>query len=277
MTATFTFTADAGTDELTTSAPHGLVTGDGPVAVRNDGGALPDPLAAVTDYFAIVTGASTLQLATSSANALSGTEINLIDAGTGTHHLEIGIPYRRARTYVAASVSEAGAQLKSADLNDMQDAFKALYALLTGQSQSLWDDVRFNVPVASLLNLAAGAQLTAGPLIVQGILSPAALSAGNNNNYNPAGLDSAIVLRLTPGVGSLLTGIAAPSVPGQTLVIFNLGTDDLTVTHEDGSSSAANRILLPNATASVVVRDNGSITLWYDGTSSRWRVQSQNL
>lgn len=132
MTASFTFTADSGTDVLTTSSAHGKATGDGPVCVRNVGGALPSGLSALTDYWLIVTGASTVKLATSSANALLGTAIDITTNGTGTNYLEIGVPYRRPRTYAV------GSQLKSADLNDNFDAWKAVYALLTGQSESIW-------------------------------------------------------------------------------------------------------------------------------------------
>lgn len=128
---------DTATDQLTI-AGHGLVTGDGPAAVRNVDGALPTGLAAVTDYWVIRVDANTVKLATSSANALAGTAIDITAAGSGTHILEVGIPYRRARTYVPKSVDVAGSQLKSADLNSKMDALQALHALLTGQSQSVW-------------------------------------------------------------------------------------------------------------------------------------------
>lgn len=283
MTATFTFTADAGTDVITTSAPHGLVTGDGPAATRNVGGALPGGLAAITDYWAIVTGATTLKLATSSANALAGTAINITDAGTGTHTLEIGIPYRRPRTFAN------GSQLPPGDMNDNFDAWIALYALLTAQSQSVWSGVQLAgaLSVAGVLTPSAGlggvvqflggGQFTSGPMVVQGVNSPAALATGDNDDYSPTNLASAIVLRLTGDAGgSNLTGIAGGSA-GRTLVIFNVGSPDITVVHEDTGSAAPNRIVLPNSTASVVIRDNGSMTLWYDAGSSRWRVWSQNL
>ena len=266
----FTFTADNTTEELTIVG-HGLVTGDGPATVRNEDGALPAGLTALDDVWIIRVDNDTVKLATSSANAMLGTAIAFTTDGTGTNYLEIGIPYRRPRTY------GVGSQLKSADLNANFDAWKAVHALLTGQTQGIWTDVRLNVSIASLLNLAAGAQLSAGPFVVQGVLSPAALAVGNNNDYNPTGIDEAIMIRLTPAAGAFLTGIAAPSVAGRVLTLINLGADDITVTHEDGSSTAANRIVLPNSTASVVIRDNGVMTLWYDASSARWRVLSQNL
>lgn len=103
------------TADLLTSVGHGLVTGDGPVAVRALGGALPSPLVKATDYWAIRIDDDTFKLAASSADAGTGTPINLTDNGSGTLQLGVGLPYRRARTYAA------GAQVKSADLNALQD------------------------------------------------------------------------------------------------------------------------------------------------------------
>lgn len=130
----FTFTANATTNEITIVG-HGLVTGDGPATPRNVGGALPGGLAALTDYWLIRIDNDTLKIATSSSNAMAGTAIDLTTSGSGTNILEIGIPYRRPRTYAA------GSQVKSVDLNGNFDAWKALYALLTGQAQSVWDGI----------------------------------------------------------------------------------------------------------------------------------------
>ncbi len=80
-----TFTAVAGTDIVTATA-HGLQTGMC-VRVSNSGGALPGNLAAATDYAVIVIDANTLYLATNWTNAMAGTEIDITDAGTGTHTL----------------------------------------------------------------------------------------------------------------------------------------------------------------------------------------------
>jgi fluoride ion exporter CrcB/FEX len=78
-----TFTADATSDNLTVVA-HGLVTGDGPFQVSNTGGGLPAGLAAATNYWVIATGNDTFKLATSLANAIAGTAIDVTTAGTGT-------------------------------------------------------------------------------------------------------------------------------------------------------------------------------------------------
>jgi hypothetical protein len=47
-------------------------------------GTLPDPLAVLTTYYAIVVDANNIKIASSLANAQVGTPINLADAGTGT-------------------------------------------------------------------------------------------------------------------------------------------------------------------------------------------------
>lgn len=136
-------TFDHPTDTLTIAA-HGLVTGDGPGALRNVGGALPAALAALTDYWIYRVDANTVKLATSSANALAGVTVAFADNGSGTTYLEVGIPYRRARTYVpnvgGPGTPTPGSQLKSADLNTFMDVLKALHAKFTGQSQTVWSD-----------------------------------------------------------------------------------------------------------------------------------------
>lgn len=76
------FTAVAATD-LITSAAHGYKTGlKGQVSST---GVLPAGLSAATDYFIIYVSADTYKLATSLANALAGTAVDITDAGTGVH------------------------------------------------------------------------------------------------------------------------------------------------------------------------------------------------
>jgi len=75
---------DATANTMTMTA-HGMATGlKGQLTTD---GTLPDPLALTTDYFVIRVDANTIQLATSLANALAGTAIDLTDQGSsgGTH------------------------------------------------------------------------------------------------------------------------------------------------------------------------------------------------
>jgi hypothetical protein len=147
------FTADSGTDQLT-MVGHGLLTGDGPAAGRNIGGGLPSPLVGVTDYWIIRIDDDHVKLATSSSNAMAGTAINLTTNGTGTNILEIGIPYRRPRTYAPNS------QLSSADLNANFDAWPALHALLTAQAQSIWNGIQLAGSLRVDTDFAVGGMVT---------------------------------------------------------------------------------------------------------------------
>lgn len=176
---------DHTTDQLTIVG-HGLLTGAGPAAIRNVGGALPAEFAPVTDYWVIVDDADTFRLAASSSDALAGTAIAITDNGSGTHILELGIPYRRARTYAALS------QLKSADLNDVQDSLRALHALLTGQAQGIWtssvyeaDALYYTEPVPLLI---PGARAVDGSGVHSLLNSAAAYRVGFTMAANTAPL-----------------------------------------------------------------------------------------
>jgi hypothetical protein len=79
-----TFTA--ATTDICTKSAHGFVTGDC-VRLTNSGGALPAGLAVDTDYFVIRIDADTFKLASTPANAVAGTAVDVTGTGTGTHTL----------------------------------------------------------------------------------------------------------------------------------------------------------------------------------------------
>lgn len=84
-----TFTADASTDICTHSNinlfPYTRVQ-------LTTTTTLPGGLAAATDYYVIKVTDTTIKLATSYANAVAGTAINITDAGTGTHTINTLYP-----------------------------------------------------------------------------------------------------------------------------------------------------------------------------------------
>lgn len=86
---TNTFTADGGTDLITYANDWKTFT---KVRFTNSGGALPAGLSAGTDYWLIRQSATTAQVATSYANAVAGTFVDITGAGTGTHTLTIQMP-----------------------------------------------------------------------------------------------------------------------------------------------------------------------------------------
>lgn len=89
-----TFTAVAATDTCTYSStvniPSNILTG---TRVRlTTTTTLPAGLALATDYYVIKVTDSTFKLATSYANAVAGTQIDITDAGTGTHTISWLLP-----------------------------------------------------------------------------------------------------------------------------------------------------------------------------------------
>lgn len=81
---TFTDTeVDLDTEDITIE-DHGYITGTRVVASTSD--TLPTGLTATT-YYVIKIDDDTIQLASSLANAVAGTEVNITEAGVGTHTL----------------------------------------------------------------------------------------------------------------------------------------------------------------------------------------------
>lgn len=102
----------------------------------------------------------------------------------------------------------------------------------------------------------------------------------DQNNYNPLGGASETspkYLRLSTDASRSITGLVftVATQGGQEHVIINVGTNDLVLVHESASSTAANRFT--NSTAADITLTAGqSATLWYDSTTSRWRVNKRN-
>ena len=73
---------DTVTSTITTTTDHGLNTGDGPIQVASTGD-IPGGLAASTNYWAILIGSASLQLAASYSDAIAGVPVTISDPGTG--------------------------------------------------------------------------------------------------------------------------------------------------------------------------------------------------
>lgn len=119
---------------------------------------------------------------------------------------------------------------------------------------------------------SVGFSLTSGGIYASAVTSPAALT-GDVTNYSPSGLSASGALRVDPGAAGRVINSLATGSSGRYLLVMNISaTQTLTLLHDDGATgTAANRFLCPD-NASVVIPVNGSRLLWYDGTSSRWRV-----
>ena len=89
LSAFSTFTADAGTDVITHSNINLFPYTRVQVSTTTT---LPAGLAAATDYYVIKVTDTTAKLATSYANAVAGTPIDITSAGTGTHTINTLLP-----------------------------------------------------------------------------------------------------------------------------------------------------------------------------------------
>jgi hypothetical protein len=105
-----------------------------------------------------------------------------------------------------------------------------------------------------------------------GIQTIAAFGADQNNLAIATDVTVVRVSASTSGID--LTGIVAPGNAGQLLLLMNVGTaENIGITHDSGASTAANRILCAGG-SSKTLNFGGCALLFYDGTSTRWRLLS---
>jgi hypothetical protein len=123
----------------------------------------------------------------------------------------------------------------------------------SGTGSSTWDDVGTLV----------------APVIIGPILTPTTLDA-NTNNWQPANMATAFILRTFASTPINLTGLAA-GVAGRLLILLNASANTITLKHASGSSGAGNQFLLPNG-ADLVLGTWESAWLTYDATDGYWLV-----
>jgi hypothetical protein len=117
-------------------------------------------------------------------------------------------------------------------------------------------------------NSANWQQMTA-PVNV--VVTPAQLT-GNANDYALGGhLATGDIFRVSSSSAVNITGISAGLYDGHAILLRNVGTFNITLTHQDAASAAANRMISPWA-GNVVISANSSMLLVYDSTLSRWVV-----
>jgi len=97
----------------------------------------------------------------------------------------------------------------------------------------------------------------------------AALGASPVNDYNPGNINAINRLVLTMTGDTSLTGIVAPTLDGQLLLITNDdAVDTLTLPVESGTSTAANRFF---GITDIAVPPHASVLCCYDKSSlNRW-------
>jgi hypothetical protein len=91
--------------------------------------------------------------------------------------------------------------------------------------------------------------------------------ASNQDNYAPTGIETARYLRISSDAARNITGLTS-GYAGRRLTLVNVGAYNITLKN-DATSTAANRFL---STGDFAVPADGAAELWYDATSSRWRI-----
>lgn len=102
-------------------------------------------------------------------------------------------------------------------------------------------------------------------------------------NYDPG--DSSMFFRLDPSVAtSSISGLGLTAtslftaLSGAVHQIWNVdsGSNKIVLQHQNAGSSAANRFICDTG-ADITLSPNEGATLWYDGTTQRWRVSKLNI
>lgn len=155
------------------------------------------------------------------------------------------------------------------ELATLVDKFNALLTALgtaaeknTGQSGDVIPLLNDNATFSEIVTLSKQLRLS-------GVLSPTQIT-GNQNNYAPTNISNNMVLRLSTDASRIITGITSGAA-GRVLAVLNVGSNDLVLAHQSGSSTDTNRIIAPNA-ENFTLPGGTSAILYYDGTSSRWRI-----
>jgi hypothetical protein len=104
-------------------------------------------------------------------------------------------------------------------------------------------------------------------LVLSGAISPAQITA-TQDDYAPADLATATVLRLTSDASRNITGLSGGAA-GRVLTIINTGAAPIVLQDANSNSTAANRF---DFGGNVTLETKQTAILWYDTTSSRWRL-----
>lgn len=112
-----------------------------------------------------------------------------------------------------------------------------------------------------------------GPIIFDSEINPPAI-VGNQNDYNPAGLSTAIVVNLQSTGNISITGIQAPApARNQIIYVLNVGANNIQFLDNNAGSAAGNRILMGG---NRTIQPDESIQFVYSVTFSRWRGVARN-
>ena len=141
-----------------------------------------------------------------------------------------------------------------------------LHLALPPAAPGTWGE-QYNNNFSTLDSAITGTFGTA--IAFSGDITPAQITA-DQTDYNPTGLSTANVLRLSSDAARSINSLAGGS-DGRTIILYNVGAQEITLKNNSGIGSAANQFLL---NADVVLGINQGAIVQYDSASARWRVAS---
>lgn len=118
---------------------------------------------------------------------------------------------------------------------------------------------------------ATGVSDKQGTLKLSGYVTATQITANQNNYIATDGSNTCSTkteLRLSSDAPRVISGLSCGQAEGDIRIAHNVGSQNFTLSNEDSSSLAVNRLL---SGADIVMPPNAALTLRYDGVSSRWR------
>jgi len=99
---------------------------------------------------------------------------------------------------------------------------------------------------------------------------PSEVSFTTTGTINNLDFSNADLIRMNNASAAIITGFKA-GYAGQRFVLQNIGSSTVQVSHQGGTSDAANRNITVS-TNGQIVGGGGSLLAVYDGTTLRWRI-----
>ena len=165
----------------------------------------------------------------------------------------------KSSTYGATLLDISGSGGPIIAINDITASSAAILTIATGSTTYLSIDSAGTTTSSIATNALYYGILTSTP-------------STNQNDYSPAGWDSSnpnkkTVINISGSTSVKITGLTG-GVDGRVCIIKNASSDFLVILEDQSASSqAANRFDFRNP---IFLIPNGSVTIIYDGVSSRW-------
>jgi hypothetical protein len=206
-------------------------------------------------HVGINTTASSPNLLSVKSNAALLSAINVADGGSGDARLQISKESAGKTASVFFSDNFSG----RAEFGLVgTDAFK----LKVSADGSAWLE-------AFTIDQGSGNLALPRGLALSGVIAPPQIT-GNQNDYNPSGIASAVVVQLSSDASRTISGLAG-GAEGRVVSIVNVGSQPIALSDESVSSTAANRFALGG---NLSIAGKQAAILRYDGTAARWRLMS---